>query len=53
MVSTILLGWDFDAQKGLFNLTMKSNVAQAMTEVVALAFDKVNPTIINPFTCMW
>jgi hypothetical protein len=31
---------------------MKSNIAQAMAEVMALAFNKVNRTIINPFTCM-
>jgi hypothetical protein len=31
---------------------MKSNIAQAMAEVMALAFNKVNPTIINPFTRM-
>jgi hypothetical protein len=24
-----------------------------MAEVVVLAYDKVNPTIINPLTCMW
>jgi hypothetical protein len=32
---------------------MKSNVAQAMVEVMALASNKVNPTIINPLTRMW
>jgi hypothetical protein len=31
---------------------MKSNDAQAMVEIVALASDKVNPTIINPLTRM-
>ncbi len=53
MVPTILLSWDLDAQQVLFKLTMKSNIVQAMVEVVALAFDKVNPTNINPLTCMW
>jgi hypothetical protein len=52
MVPTILLSWDLDAQQVLFKLTMKSNIVQAMVEVVALAFDKVNPTNINPLTCM-
>jgi len=42
-----------DAQQGLFKLTMKSNAAQAMVEVMALAYDKIIPTIINPLTCMW
>ncbi len=42
-----------DVQQGLFKLTMKSNVAQAMAEVMALASNKVNPTIINPLTRMW
>ncbi len=49
---TILSGWDLDAQQGLFKLTMKSNGTQTMVEIVALAFDKVNPTIINPLTHM-
>jgi hypothetical protein len=31
---------------------MKSNAAQAMVEVMALAYDKIIPTIINPLTCM-
>jgi hypothetical protein len=52
MVPTILLGWDLDVQQGLFKLTMKSNAAEAMAEVVALAFD-INLTIINPLTHMW
>jgi hypothetical protein len=42
-----------DAQQGLFKLTMKLNATQAMVEIVALASDKVNPTIINPLTHMW
>jgi hypothetical protein len=45
--------WVLDAQQGLFKLTMKSNATQAMVEVVALAFNKVNVTIINRLTCMW
>jgi hypothetical protein len=32
---------------------MKSNASQVMEEVVALADDKVNPQIVNPFTCLW
>jgi hypothetical protein len=32
---------------------MKSNATQAMVEVMALAYDKIIPTIINPLTCMW
>ncbi len=52
MVHAILSGWDLDAQEGSVKLTMKSNAAEGMVEIVALAFDKVNPTIINPFTHM-
>ncbi len=48
MVPAILSSWDLDAQQGLFKLTMESNATQAMVEIVALAFDKVNPPIINP-----
>jgi hypothetical protein len=29
---------------------MKSNIAQAMVEVVALTSNKANPIIVNPFT---
>jgi hypothetical protein len=32
---------------------MKSNVAQAMVEVAVFTSNKINPTIINPLTCMW
>jgi hypothetical protein len=53
MVPAILLGWGFNSQQGLFKLTMKSNITQAMAEIVALASNKVNPTTINPLTCMW
>jgi hypothetical protein len=53
MFPAILSGWDLDVQQGLFTLTMKSNAAKAMAEVVALAFDKLNPTIINPLTHKW
>ncbi len=53
MVPAIFSSWYLDAQQGLFKLTMKSNIVQAMAEVVVLAYDKVNPTIINPLTCMW
>jgi hypothetical protein len=52
MVLAILSGWDLDAQLGLFKLTTKSNVVQTMVEVVALTFDNVNPTNINPLTRM-
>jgi hypothetical protein len=52
MVLAILSGWDLDVQLGLFKLTTKSNVVQTMVEVVALTFDKVNPTNINPLTRM-
>ncbi len=52
MVPTILSGWDLNAQQGLFKLTMKSNIVQAMVEVVALASKKVNLTNINPLTHM-
>jgi hypothetical protein len=53
MVPTILSSWDLDVQQGLFKLTMKSNIAQAMVEIVALAFNKVFLTIINLLTCTW
>ncbi len=53
MVLAIISCWNWDAQQGLFKLTMNSNVAHAMVEVMALASDKINPTIINPLTCMW
>jgi hypothetical protein len=49
MVLAIFSSWDLDAQQSLFKLTMKSNVAQAMAEIMAFASNKVNPTIINPF----
>ncbi len=49
---TILSSWGLDAQQGLFKLTTKFNAAQAMAKVVAIASNKVNPTIINPLTCM-
>jgi hypothetical protein len=32
---------------------MKSNVAQAMVEVVAFASNKTNPIIVNPFIHFW
>jgi hypothetical protein len=52
MVPTILSCWNLDVQQGFFELTMKSNAIQTMAKIVVLAFDKVNPTIINPFTRM-
>jgi hypothetical protein len=47
------LGWDLNAQQGLFKLTMKSNVSQMMVKVVALATSKMNPQIVNPLICLW
>ncbi len=44
---------DLDVQQGLFKLTMKSNIVQAIVEVVVFTSDKVNPTIINPLTWIW
>ncbi len=48
MVPMILSGWELGVQHGLFKLTMKSNSTQAMAEIMTLAFEKVNPTIVNP-----
>jgi hypothetical protein len=48
MVLMILSRCELDVQHGLFKLTMKSNSTQAMVEIMAFAFDKVNPTIVNP-----
>ncbi len=53
MVPTIISCWDLDVQQGLFKLTMKSNVVQAMAKIIVCASDKVNVTIINPLTHMW
>jgi hypothetical protein len=53
MVPTILLGRELDVQQSLFKLKMKSNYAQAMVEIMTLAFDKVNPTIVNVLTNIW
>jgi hypothetical protein len=45
----LLFFWvNLGAQHGLFKLTMKLNTAQAMFEIVALASNKVNPSILNP-----
>jgi hypothetical protein len=52
-IPSILSSWDLDVQQGLFKLTTKSNIVQAMAKVMALRFDKVNRTIINPLTHMW
>jgi hypothetical protein len=43
MVPSIILGWDFDAQQGLFKLMMKFNVVQAMAKVSTLTINKVKP----------
>jgi hypothetical protein len=53
MVPTILLGWELDVQQSLFKLKMKSNYAQAMVEIMTLAFDKANPNIVNVLTNIW
>jgi hypothetical protein len=53
IVPAILLRWDLDAHQTLFKLTMKSNFVQVMAEVVALAFDKVSPIIVNSLTYFW
>jgi hypothetical protein len=53
MVPSILSSLDLDVQLSLFKLTMKSNVVEAMAKVMAFTFDKVNLTIVNPFTHMW
>ncbi len=49
----ILSSWDLDAQQKLFKFTMKSNIFQAMANMVALAIDKVQPQIVNPLTHLW
>jgi hypothetical protein len=51
IVHVVFLRWDLDVQQGLFKLITKSNFAQAMGEVVSIAFDKANPIIVNPLTC--
>jgi len=48
MVPMILSRWELGVQHGLFKLTMKSNSTQAMAEIMALAFDKVNHIIVKP-----
>jgi hypothetical protein len=53
MVPTVLSGWDLDSQQRLFKLTMKSNAYQVMAKMVAMVANKVDPQIVNPFTCLW
>jgi hypothetical protein len=53
MGPTILLGWELDVQQSLFKLKKKSNYAQAMVEIMTLAFDKANPTIANVLMNIW
>ncbi len=53
MVPSILSTWDFNVQHSFFKLTTKSNVTQAIMEVVALAVDKINPIFAKPFTQLW
>jgi hypothetical protein len=53
IVLVVILRWDLNAQQGFFKLIMKSNSTQAMGEVVAIAFDKANPIIVNPLTRWW
>jgi hypothetical protein len=48
MVPTILSYWDLDVQQGLFKLTMKSNNAQAMAEVVVLHPTRQTPSLLIP-----
>jgi hypothetical protein len=50
MNSSIILAWDLNVQNGLFKLTKKSNVVQAMAKVVALATYQTNLIFVNPFT---
>jgi hypothetical protein len=47
-VLVILSRWE--AQEGVFMLTMRFNSAQAIVEVITLTFNKFDPTIVNPFT---
>jgi len=49
----ILSSWDLDAQQCLFKLIMKSNNLQAVVGLMALAFNKANPNIVNPIKRMW
>jgi hypothetical protein len=52
MVLAILSCWDLDVQQGLFKLTMKSNIVQAMVEVVALHLIRLMlPSSIFSHTC--
>ncbi len=53
MVASIILAWDLNVQNGLFKLTMKSNVVQAMAKVVALVTNQTNLIFFNPFTLLW
>jgi hypothetical protein len=53
VVLAIISCWDLDAQQGLFKLTMKLDVSQMMTEVVAWVVNKVNPQIVNLLTRLW
>jgi len=46
-VLVILSRWE--AQEGLFMLTMIFYFAQAIVEVIALTSNKLNPTIVNPY----
>jgi hypothetical protein len=47
MVPTILSWLNLDAQHGHFKLKMKSNVAQAMAEIMVITFDNVNLVIVD------
>jgi hypothetical protein len=53
MVLVIFSAWNLDVQQGLFKLNMKSSVAQAMANVVAITIDKAHPMVVNPFTHLW
>jgi len=53
MVLTILSWLNLDAQHGLFKLTMKSNVVQAIAEIMVITFANVNFVIVDSFVHMW
>jgi hypothetical protein len=52
MFPTILSWLNLDAQHGLFKLTMKSNVAQAMAEIMDVIFDNVSLVIVDSLVQM-
>jgi hypothetical protein len=42
-----------DVQQGFFKLTMKSNNAKTMAEIMPLTTNKARPMFGNPLTCLW